>query len=129
MGAEVPFSLRYCYNQKARGASSQNFTLAANNNRDQLTRSVYNCLFTSHIYGCCSLHTSCSWQITHSAQCQPRGCNNIPSFFNEPHQSHSLFVKAAPGTTVTSWSQHHFVVIRKPKRQVRKASHCGSNQQ
>ena len=33
-----------------------------------------------------------------------------PPFRNEPHLSHVLFVKAAPGTTFTSWSQHHFVV-------------------
>jgi len=39
------------------------------------------------------------------------------------HQSHVLFVKFAPGTTFTSWSQHHFVAIGKPEQQVRKASH------
>jgi len=52
-----------------------------------------------------------------------------PPFFNKPHRSHVLFVKSAPGTTFTSWSQHLFVVIGKPERQVRKASHCGSKQQ
>jgi len=51
------------------------------------------------------------------------------SFYNEPHQSHVLFVKCALGTTFTSWSQHHFVAIGKPKQQVRKALHCGSKQQ
>jgi len=38
-------------------------------------------------------------------------------------------VKAAPGTTFTSWWQHHCVTSGKPERQVRKASHCGSQQQ
>jgi len=37
-----------------------------------------------------------------------------PPFYNEPHQSHVLFVKVAPGTTFTSWSEHHFVAIESP---------------
>jgi len=37
-----------------------------------------------------------------------------PPFHNEPHRSHILFVMDAPGTTFTSWSQHHFVTIGKP---------------
>jgi len=40
-----------------------------------------------------------------------------------------VFVKVAPGTTFTSWSKHHFVVIGKPRRQVCKASHCGGSKQ
>ena len=32
-----------------------------------------------------------------------------PPFYNEPHLSHVLHVKVAPGTTFISWSQHHFV--------------------
>ena len=32
---------------------------------------------------------------------------------NKPHQLHVFCVKAAPGTTFTSWSQHNFFVIRK----------------
>ena len=52
-----------------------------------------------------------------------------PSLYYEPYGSHVLVVKAAPGTTFTSWSQHHFVAIEKPNRQVRKASHCGNKQQ
>jgi len=50
-------------------------------------------------------------------------------FYNELHRLHVLFVKAASGTTVTSWSQHHFVAIGKPERHVRKAAHRGSKQQ
>jgi len=52
-----------------------------------------------------------------------------PPFYNEPHRSHVPSVKSAPDTTFTSWSQHHFVAIGNPERQVRKASHCGSKQQ
>jgi len=47
----------------------------------------------------------------------------------QQHLLHVLFVKAASGMTFPSWSQHHFVAIRKPERQVCKASHCGSKQQ
>jgi len=52
-----------------------------------------------------------------------------PPFYNELHRLHVLFVKAAPGMTFTSWSEHHFVVIEKLEWQVREASHCGSKQQ
>jgi len=52
-----------------------------------------------------------------------------PPFYNEPHRSHVLCVKAEPGTTFTSWAQHHFVAIRNPEWHVRKASHHGSKQQ
>ena len=34
-----------------------------------------------------------------------------PPFYNEPHRSHVLCVKADPGKTFTSWSQHHFVDV------------------
>ena len=47
----------------------------------------------------------------------------------EPHRSHVIFLKVAPGTTFTSWSKHHFVVIGKTEQQVRKTSHCDSKQQ
>jgi len=35
-------------------------------------------------------------------------------FYNEPKRSHVLFVKAAPGTTFTSWSQHHLLWSESP---------------
>jgi len=38
-----------------------------------------------------------------------------PPFYNEPHRSHVLCVKAEPGTTFTSWSQHHLVAIEKAR--------------
>ena len=43
-------------------------------------RSLYDCLFALHIYGCCSSHTLRLWWIAHSTQHQRNGCNNIPSF-------------------------------------------------
>ena len=39
----------FCCNQKARAARAPSFTLAASNNRDDLTRSLNYCLFTPHI--------------------------------------------------------------------------------
>jgi len=54
--------------------------MAASNNRDHPTRSLYYCLFTSHIFVCCSLRTSHLWWIALSTQHQLRGCNNVPSF-------------------------------------------------
>ena len=68
----------------------------------QLPRPLYCCLFAPHICRCCSSCTSCSWWIAHSTH-----ATTSPTFYNEPHRSHVLFVKAAPGTTFTSWSQHH----------------------
>jgi len=52
-----------------------------------------------------------------------------PPFYNEPHRSHILCVKAELGTTITSWSQHHFVAIGNPERHMHKASQRGSKQQ
>jgi len=76
------------------------------------------------------LHTHPVHSESH-IQCNANGevAATFPPFYNEPHQSHVLFVKAASEMTFTSWSQHNFVAIRKPKRQVHKASHCDSKQQ
>ena len=43
--------------------------------RASTPRSLYYCLFASHIYGCCSSRTFRSWWTAHSAQRQRRGCN------------------------------------------------------
>jgi len=53
---------------------------AASNNKDHMPLSLYYHLFVPHIYGCYSSRTSRSWWITHSTQCQPRGCNNMQQF-------------------------------------------------
>jgi len=62
------------------GKCTKLHTVATSNNRDNLTRSLYYCLFVLHIYGCYSFHTSRLWWIAHSTQRILRGCNNIPSF-------------------------------------------------
>jgi len=112
------------------GRCAKLHTVATSNNRDNPTRSLYCCLFASHIFVCCSLLTSRTWCITLSTQRQLRRCNNIPSFLQRtaPIVGYVPFVKVAPGTTFTSWSKHHIVVIGKAEQQVRKASHCGSKQ-
>jgi len=38
-----------------------------------------------------------------------------PPVYNKPYQSHVIFVKVAPGTTFTLWTQHYFVAIGKPE--------------
>ena len=47
-------------------------TVAASNNRDHSTKSLYFCLFAPRIYGYCSSRTFRSWW---TAQRQRRGCN------------------------------------------------------
>jgi len=104
-------------------------TVAASNNRDQALQSLYYCLFAPHI--CMVLFfTHISFVVNHNQRNATREvATTSPPFYNEPHRSHVLCVKAELGTTATSWSQHHFVAIRNPERHVRKASHRGSKQQ
>ena len=79
-----------------------------------------------HLWSCsCTGHA----KTTLSMQCQPRSCNNIPSFLQRTAPIACFFVKVVPGTTFTSWSKHHFVVIGKAEQQVRKAFHCRTKKQ
>jgi len=83
-----------------------------------------------HIYNGVILHA-------HPVRGEPHNQRNTtgeaattsPPFYNEPHRSHVLGVKAQLGPTSTSWSQHHFDAIGNPERHMRKASHRGSKQQ
>jgi len=52
------------------GMCAKLHTVAENNNRDHMPRSLYYCLFAPHIYGCYSSGTSRSWLIAHSTQHQ-----------------------------------------------------------
>jgi len=96
---------------------------------DHLTRSLYYCLFAPPIYSVV-LHAH---PVRGESHIQRNAIGEVatisPPFYNKPHCSHVPCVKAESGTTFTCWSQHHFVAIRKPKRQVHKASHCGTKQQ
>jgi len=55
-------------------------TVAASNNRDHATRSLYYCLFAPHICWCCSSRTFRSWRTAHSVQRQRRCCNKIMNY-------------------------------------------------
>ena len=79
-----------------------------------------------YIYNGVILHTHPIRGESHN-ECNTTGEVAItsPRFYNEPHRSHVLCVKAELGTTSTSWSQHHFVAIGNPEGHVRKASHHG----
>ena len=96
--------------------------------KQQCNHSITACL--CHIHMGAILHTHRTRGELH-IQCNGNGevATTFPSFYNKPHQSHVLFMKAAPDTTFTSWSQLHFVAIGKPEQQVCKSSHCGSKQQ
>jgi len=63
----------------------------------------------------------------HAMLRQPRSCSNIP-FYNKQHWLHVLFVEVASGMASTSWSQHYFIAIGKPKQHAHQAAHCGSKQ-
>jgi len=103
--------------------------MAASNNRVHAPQSLYCCLFAQRIY-IVVLHAHPVHGESHiQRNATEEVATTSPRFYNEPHQSHVLCVKAELSTTFTSWSQHHFVVIGKPELHVRKASHCGSKQQ
>ena len=59
-------------------------TVTASTNRDHPTRSLYYCLFVSHIFVCCSLRTSRLWwtalSTQHQLRHQLRGCNTCSKF-------------------------------------------------
>jgi len=59
------------------GKCTKFYTVAASINKDRLPQSLYYCLFVPLLDGCCYSCTSPSWWITHSTQCQPRGCNSV----------------------------------------------------
>jgi len=104
-------------------------TVAVSSNRDHALQSLYYCLFAPRIH----IVVLCTRPVHGESHIQCNATREVattsPTFYNELYRSHILFVKAEPGTTFTSWSQHHFVVIGKPKGHVRKASHCGNKQQ
>jgi len=119
-----------CCDRKAQAASTQTFALW----QQATTETIHH----DHSIIACSCHAYRVFLlvhipsvVNHAFQRNPSGvvATTSPPFYNEPHRSHVLCVKAAPSTTFTSWSQHHFVAIGKPKWQAHKASHCGSKQQ
>ena len=111
------------------GKCTKLHTVVASNNRGHPMRSLYYFLFTPHIYIVVLHAHPLRGESQNQRYANGKVATTSPPFYNEPHRLHVLFVKASHSTTSASWSQHHFVVIGNPERQVRKASHCGSKQQ
>jgi len=79
------------------GKCAKFHTVAAGNNRDHLTRSLYYCLFVPHIFifVCCS---SCLFPFVMNRilifnATPTEKLQTFPPFYNELHRSHVLFVK------------------------------------
>ena len=71
----------YCCDRKAWAACAQSFALLKKATIEFTCRDHSLVACSCHIYCIyCSSHTFRLWWTTHSAQCQRRGCNNIPSF-------------------------------------------------
>ena len=119
-----------CCDQKPLTASAQSFTLCPQAIIEITWRDHSIIACSRHIYLCVAIcaHLICGESHFQSKINWEVATTSTP-FCSEPHLSHILFVNVASGTTFTSWSKHHFVVIGKPRRQVCKASHCGSKQQ
>jgi len=120
----------WCCNQKCRAGYAQSFAPWQQATIEIMRHNLsYYCLLAPRIY----IFVLCTHPVCAEShnQCNATGevATTSPLFYNEPHRSHVLCVKAELGTTSTSWSQHHFVAIGNPERHVRKASHCGSKQQ
>ena len=89
-------------------------TVAASNNRvHRRDHSIIAC--SRHLHNGVILHAHPVRGESHN-QRNTTGeiATTSPPFYNEPHRSHVLCVKAELRTTFTSWSQHHFVAIRYP---------------
>jgi len=104
-------------------------TVAASNYRDHARNLSLTIACLRYIYNGIILHAHPVRGESHNQRITTgEVATTSPPFYNEPQRSHVLCVKAELGTTSTSWSQHHFVVIGNPKWHVRKASHRGSKQ-
>jgi len=94
------------------------------NNRNHPIRSLYYCLFASHIC-VCSSRTSRAWWIALSTQRQLTGCNNIPSFLQWTTPIARSFGEGC------TWNHHHILATAPLccNWKTRTASeHCGNKQ-
>jgi len=102
-----------CDRKSPSGMCAKLCTVAASNNIVHLTRSLCYWLFAPLIYGV----VLCTCSVRGEPHIQRNASRAVattsPPFYNEPHRSHILFVRASHRTTFTSWSQHHFVAIGK----------------
>jgi len=103
--------------------------VAASNNRDHARNLSYYCLLAPRIYIFALRAHPARGESHNQRNTTGEVATTSPPFYNEPHRSHVLCVKAELRKTPTSWSQHHFVAVGNPERHVRKASHRRSKQQ
>jgi len=91
----------YCCDRKAWAECAQSFTLWQQATIE-ITCHDHSILLVRATYmWCCSLCTFCSWW---TAQCQPRGCNNIPSFFSMNRTNRTYFYEGV------TWHNLHILV-------------------
>ena len=106
----------YCCDRKSpSGMCAKLCTVAASNKRDRPTRSLYYCLFAQHLYSFVLRAHPVRGESHIQRNTAGEVATTSPPFYDEPHRSHVLCAKAKPGTTSTSWSQHHVVAIGKPR--------------
>ena len=115
-----------CRNWKTLVASVQTFMLWQQATVEVTPQDSFIIACSHHIHVGVILHTHGELHIQCNANWEVA---TTSPFRKKLHHSHVLSMKVAPGTILVSWSQHHFVVIRKPELQVHKSSHFGSKQQ
>jgi len=76
-------------------------TVAASNNRVHMPRSLYYCLFAPSIYIVVLRAHPLRSESHNQHNANGEVATTSPSFYNEPHQSYVLCVKAEPDTTFT----------------------------
>jgi len=104
---------------KTQAARAQNFTLWQQATIEIIRQDHSIIACSCHVYMGVALRLH---SVHGESHIQPNAnwkvATTSPSFFSEPHRSHVLFVKVAPGTTFTSWPQHYFLATGKPERQL-----------
>jgi len=107
----------YCCDRKSRAAYAQSFAPWQQATIEIMLAISLTIACSRYIYNGVILHTHPVRGESHN-QRNTTGevATTSPVFYNQPHRSHVLCVKAELRTTFTSWSQHHFVAIGNPER-------------
>jgi len=123
-------AIKWCSNRKSRAVCAQSFSPWQQATMEIMLAISLTGACSRYVYNGVILHAHPIRGESHN-QRNTTGevATTSPPFYNEPHRSHVLCVKAEFGTTSTPRSQHHFVAIGNPEQHVRKASHRGSKQQ
>jgi len=102
----------YCCDRKAWAESAQSFTLWQQATIEITCHDHSIIVCSRHIHMIVILHPHPVRGESHiQRNANGEVATTSPPFYNKPHRSHVLFAKAAPGMTLTSWSQHHFVDV------------------